>query len=127
MSSIYPFFYLGKLIQSVVERITDSIASLEDIASNAAENLTSLLKPIEMEAAKLLSVTVHQLIVHVANWSRLTDTKTVLNASLQSIGDLWSEGKGPLALSFSAIEIKNMIRALFQNTDRRAAILATIR
>ena len=51
----------------------------------------------------------------------------MLNASLQEIGDRWSDGKGPLAHELGANEVKQMVRALFQNTDRRAAVLAKIR
>ena len=51
----------------------------------------------------------------------------MLNASLQEIADRWSEGKGPLAHELGENEVKQLIRALFQNTDRRAAVLAKIR
>lgn len=39
----------------------------------------------------------------------------------------WADGKGPLVLEFSNSEVKNLIRALFQNTDRRAVALTKIR
>lgn len=39
----------------------------------------------------------------------------------------WADGKGPLAAEFSAAEVKSLIRALFQNTERRAAALAKIK
>lgn len=35
--------------------------------------------------------------------------------------------QGPLAHEFSAQEVRGLIRALFQNTDRRAAVLAKIK
>lgn len=38
----------------------------------------------------------------------------------------WAEGKGPLAVEFSCNEMKSLIRALFKNTERRAAALAKI-
>ena len=34
---------------------------------------------------------------------------------------------GPLAAEFTAEQVKHLIRALFQNSDRRAALLARIR
>ena len=46
---------------------------------------------------------------------------------MREIEDRWAAGKGPLANEFTADEIKRMIRALFQNTDRRAAVLSRIR
>lgn len=43
------------------------------------------------------------------------------------IDDLWSEGKGPLALYYDPEELRGLIRALFMNTDKRAGVLAKIR
>lgn len=67
-----------------------------------------------------------QINVNVKTWTKLTQLKMVLGASLAEITDQWSEGKGPLTLNFKAEEIKHLIRALFQNTDRRAKALASI-
>lgn len=39
----------------------------------------------------------------------------------------WADAKGPLALEFSSSEVKNLIRALFQNTERRAVALTKIK
>lgn len=50
----------------------------------------------------------------------------MLNSSLADINDRWADGKGPLAVEFKPEEVKGLIRALFQNTDRRAAVLARI-
>ena len=51
----------------------------------------------------------------------------MLNASLREIEERWAGGKGPLATEFSVEEMKQLIRALFQNTERRATILARIK
>lgn len=40
--------------------------------------------------------------------------------------ELWADGKGPLTLNYKSEEIRHLIRALFQNTDRRANVLASI-
>lgn len=50
----------------------------------------------------------------------------ILNASMAQIAEQWADGKGPLTLNFRAEDIRHLIRALFQNTDRRASVLATI-
>lgn len=50
----------------------------------------------------------------------------LLNASLLQIAEQWSEGKGPLTICYKADELKHLIRALFQNSDRRATVLASI-
>lgn len=39
----------------------------------------------------------------------------------------WANAKGPLAVEFSSSEVKSLIRALFQNTERRAVALSKIK
>lgn len=50
----------------------------------------------------------------------------ILNASMAQIAEQWADGKGPLTLNFRAEDIRHLIRALFQNTDRRSNVLASI-
>uniref|UniRef100_A0A673KB47 Centromere/kinetochore protein zw10 homolog n=1 Tax=Sinocyclocheilus rhinocerous TaxID=307959 RepID=A0A673KB47_9TELE len=64
--------------------------------------------------------------VYAKKWMTLKEISMVLNANLQEIVDRWAEGKGPLAVEFSCNEMKSLIRALFKNTERRAAALAKI-
>jgi len=49
----------------------------------------------------------------------------MLKARLHEIADRWTDG--PLATEMSAAEVKHMIRALFENNERRSATLAAIR
>ena len=67
------------------------------------------------------------LIRYVKKWSKFNELIVILNASLREIEDRWAGGKGPLAIDFSVEEVKKLIRALFQNTDRRAATLSRIK
>ena len=64
---------------------------------------------------------------YVKKWNKFLELILILNASLKEIEDRWAEGKGPLALEFSVEEVKKLVRALFQNTDRRAATLSRIK
>lgn len=57
---------------------------------------------------------------------KLQQIKMILNASMAQIAEQWADGKGPLTLNFRAEDIRHLIRALFQNTDRRANVLASI-
>lgn len=50
----------------------------------------------------------------------------ILNASLQEITEQWCDGAGILTANYKAEEIRHLIRALFQNTDRRAKALSRI-
>ncbi len=60
------------------------------------------------------------------NLTRFNELCLVLNSSMQTIVDRWFNGQGPLASQFTAIEIKQLIRALFQTSERRTAALAKI-
>lgn len=64
--------------------------------------------------------------IYVKHWMKLQQIKMILNASMAQIAEQWADGKGPLTLNFRAEDIRHLIRALFQNTDRRANVLATI-
>lgn len=126
---------VGTLLNMVVVEICDRVVSLEDISASDASQLASLMSLIQKRAGPLMkstndegdvNVTI-ELQRNVPKWLRFTEIITVLNASLLEINDRWADGKGPLANELTASEVKQMIRALFQNTDRRSAILAKIR
>lgn len=118
----------------------DSITSLEDISSEAARKLFTLLKLVDKKGAVLFltdtddsesksasskaKVDLHR---HVPKYAKFTEIQMVLNGSLQEIADRWAEGMGPLAAEFPPNELKQLIRALFQNTDRRAGVLAKMK
>lgn len=65
--------------------------------------------------------------LYVKKWRQFEELITILNASLMDIEERWADGKGPLAYEFSVEQVKQLIRALFQNTSRRAEVLAKIK
>lgn len=117
----------------------DKIIALEDISSDAARKLSLLLKLVDDKGGSLFvnskdgetlagsSRMKVELLRHVQRWAKFTELQLVLNGTLQGISNRWAEGKGPLADEFAPNELKQLIRALFQNTDRRAAVLAKIK
>ncbi|XP_038074915.1 centromere/kinetochore protein zw10 homolog isoform X3 [Patiria miniata] len=122
---------MSTLINTVLMHIVEKVSSLEDISADDAQQLHSLLsglqdriphliKPGEVEEPVLVQSTVDQ-------WTSFSELLFMLDASMQDIVDRWAEGKGPLAMVFSASDVKSLIRAIFQNTDRRATALAKIR
>lgn len=120
-------------MNGVITDIVGSIVILEDISSDDAKHLECLLTLIQDKAGGLfesdeqgINVKV-ELQRNVPKWLRFCELITILNASLLEIADRWADGKGPLANEFSATEVKQMIRALFQNTERRANILTKIK
>ncbi|XP_076441590.1 centromere/kinetochore protein zw10 homolog isoform X2 [Babylonia areolata] len=131
---------IGILLNSLLTLVMDHLTSLEDISSEAARKLFLLLKMVDDKAATLFlteeessdtknsgnkaKVDLHR---HATKYTKFTEIQLVLNGSLQEIADRWADGMGPLAAEFPANELKQLIRALFQNTDRRAAVLAKIK
>lgn len=45
---------------------------------------------------------------------------------MKDIENRWADGKGPLSSELKVEQIKGLLKALFQNTDRRAALLKHI-
>ena len=125
----------GTLLNSVVVDIITCITSLDDVSEDDACQLHALLQLLTDKCPQLYSeaATANQtvapamLLKHVAKWSKVHELQLLLSASLHDIADRWAEGKGPLAQEFRPNEVKQMVRALFQNTDRRANLLAKIR
>ncbi|KAG1697382.1 Centromere/kinetochore protein zw10 [Nymphon striatum] len=126
------FKSMGTLINSWLESIIFGIASQEDISADSASQLIALFgliseqTPYIFEVSKLYEKSA-EVFKHVSNWSKFQELIVVLGASMQELLDRWAAGKGPLADAFNAEEVKQLIRALFQNTDRRAAVLAKIK
>ena len=129
----------GTLLNSVLVDVMTALTSLEDISADEATQLHAIMTTftarcpqwfIAADAASVdasqsaASVTIQQF---TRKWNKFTEMMFVLNASLQGIADRWADGKGPLAAECGATEVKQLIRALFQNTDRRAAVLARIK
>jgi centromere/kinetochore protein ZW10 len=125
---------IGIILNSVVEELVAKVLALEDIAADSATEISSLLSLLEDRAPQVYeqeenqkSTSRHMVNKYVKSWLKLKQLIFVLNAGLKEIEERWADGKGPLANEFSAEDMKHIIRALFQNTDRRAAVLAKIR
>lgn len=100
------------------------IMVMEDISAKVGDQLAELIGVI-LNKAPTLFKDKHQ-IIHVKSWMKLEQLKMILGASLVQITEQWCEGHGILTANFKAEEVKHLIRALFQNTDRRANALASI-
>ncbi|CAI9720883.1 kinetochore zw10 homolog [Octopus vulgaris] len=131
------FKAMGALINCVLVEMISSIINLVDISAEEASHLHQLLCLLN-EKAEPLFCTKHnddssnnahvkiQLQRNIPSWIKFKELIFVLNANLQEISDRWADGKGVLAHEFSSNEMKLLIQALFQNTDRRAAVLARL-
>lgn len=123
----YPVYNstIGEILNSLCDNIINRIIKFEDISSKAAEQLIEVLKIIMVRGPKLFTDP-KEVSLYVPLWYKLNEVNFVLSNSLLDINDRWADGKGPLALQFKSTELKSLIRALFQNTDRRSAVLSRI-
>ncbi|XP_067636373.1 centromere/kinetochore protein zw10 [Eurosta solidaginis] len=112
------------ILNDFCKEIIRRIQAMEDISATVANELSELIGVI-LEKVPALFKTKHE-VIHIKSWLKLEQLKMILNASLQEITEQWCEGAGILTANYKAEEIKHLIRALFQNTDRRAKALAKI-
>ncbi|XP_078538480.1 centromere/kinetochore protein zw10 homolog isoform X3 [Lissotriton helveticus] len=126
---------MGTLLNSVITEMISKITALEDISAESGDKLHTLCKTMVEEGPLIFTPLAEdnqnkryqeEVPVFVPKWMKFKELLIVLQASLQEIVDRWTDGHGPLAVEFSPVEIKSLIRALFQNTGRRAAALSKI-
>ncbi|XP_067009674.1 centromere/kinetochore protein zw10 homolog [Anabrus simplex] len=117
---------MGCLVNSFVEDIIIRIVTLEDIPAHVATQLADVFKVVIDRAPQVFQEPreVHR---NVRQWQKFCELVLVLQASLTEINDRWADGKGPLAQEFKGDEVKQLVRALFQNNKKRSAILALIK
>lgn len=132
------------MINHVISRVVSEIIALSDITADDSDVLLELLQLLLSEGVVLFSAPASdglpamcfgadeaelgiQVAASVRAWNRLQELAFVLNANLVAIADRWASGKGPLAEALSVAELRSLIRATFQNTEKRAAVLAKIR
>lgn len=104
----------------------NAVLKVEDLSSDVAEQLAEVYKVVTNRGPKLFTDP-KEVRLFVRHWDRLNELIFMLNAKLVDIDDRWADGKGPLALQFQPEEVRRLVRALFQNTDRRALVLSKIR
>jgi len=117
-----------------LNEICSKVLSCEDISANTANELADSFTKLAVETATVFqkeNMTAQETQVvaskAVPKWDRFRLLTFVLTASMRDIGDKWVNGCGPLSAAFTAEEIRKLVRALFQNTDHRAAFLASIK
>ncbi|NXG01119.1 ZW10 protein, partial [Sakesphorus luctuosus] len=127
---------MGTLLNTAMAEIVTRIVALEDISAEDADRLYSLCRIMVEEGPQVFTPLSEEdknkkyqeeVPIYVQKWMTFKELMIILQANLQEIVDQWADGKGPLAAEFSAAEVKSLIRALFQNTERRAAALAKIK
>ncbi|XP_030567935.1 centromere/kinetochore protein zw10 [Drosophila novamexicana] len=113
-----------ELLHAFTNELVRRVFKLRDISATMASELSDLIDVV-LEKAPLLFQDKHE-VVHVRSWLKLQQLKIMMNASLKEFTELWCDGAGPLTANYQASEIKHLIRALFQDTDRRAKAITQI-
>ena len=118
---------VGMLLNLLVTHVVNTVLALEDISSSDCTELSRITEWIIKSGPSVLLGEVDAFNSKTCpGWSRLEQLAAVLNYGLQDIVNAWGSGTGQLAKDFSALEIRGLIKTLFQNTERRAAALAKI-
>ncbi|XP_056398391.1 centromere/kinetochore protein zw10 homolog isoform X2 [Hyla sarda] len=127
---------MGTLLNTAITEMINKITALEDISTEDGERLYTLCRTMIEEGPLVFTPYPEEgknkkfqeeVPIYVQKWMKFKELMIILQANLQEIVDRWADGKGPLATEFSPNEVKSLIRALFQNTERRAAALAKIK
>ncbi|KAJ6222407.1 hypothetical protein RDWZM_000952 [Blomia tropicalis] len=111
------------LITSFLTEFIQRILELNDISSLGASHLSHELDYFSKELKLFLA---HSDSL-VSKWMKMNEINFILKSSLLEIVNRWADGKGLLANYLTAEEVKHLIRALFQNNDRRSNALAKIK
>lgn len=114
---------MSGLLNVISSNFVNKVAVMEDISSNLSTALVELIKTIDEKSQALFEADTSCLTV-VDSWQRLMHLQFILDASLIDISSSWKSAQ--LSKSFSAEDVRRLIRALFQNTERRAAALSLI-
>ncbi len=118
---------VGALMNILIGEMIRGVLALEDIATDDGKELHLILKLIVETAPSSLSFTNEEEIpTYCSDGERLKGLAMVMDASMQDIVGSWSSGKGSLAHQFTAVELRGLVKAIFRNTERRAAALAKI-
>lgn len=125
--TILPSELYNKTIAGLLDVISldliKKLTVMEDISTILANGLVELIKTIDEKGQSLFEANTSALSV-VPSWQKMLHLKFILEASLVDITKSWKTGQ--ITQSFKSEEVKRLIRALFQNTDRRANALSAI-
>ncbi|XP_017067554.1 centromere/kinetochore protein zw10 [Drosophila eugracilis] len=113
-----------ELINTFVAELIRRVFTLRDISATMACELSDLIDVVLQRAPTLFREPNE--VVKVLSWLKLQQLKTMMNASLKEITELWCDGAGPLTATYKSDEVRHLIRALFQDTDRRAKAITQI-
>lgn len=143
----------GTIINAVMSDIIERVIDTEEIGEADSKTLCDNMEWFTAEVTEILKVLPRSLgalaperklnpviVIQVGQggvevapfkfvpaWFRFLEVKFMLDARMGEVADRWLDGNGPLAEHLKLEEVKKMIRALFDNNEKRAKLLAMIR
>jgi protein transport protein DSL1/ZW10 len=114
---------MGSLLEVISGNLINKVTVMEDISTTLASGLVDLIKTVDEKSQSLFDSD-HSILSIAPNWQKLLHLQFILDASLVDISTSWKNDQ--ISQSFRADDVKSLIRALFQNTERRSKCLSTI-
>ncbi|VDM28929.1 unnamed protein product [Toxocara canis] len=121
---------LGNLASFLLSRIDDFILKMLDIRATDAQIMAVKIQKL-LESLEQLFIfgsdkcsSIHRFAE--SPYYRTKEIVFCLDGTLEDVSDRWCGGKGPMAQWLSAKEVCGLVEALFQNTRKRAQLLADI-
>uniref|UniRef100_A0A8D8M3D6 Centromere/kinetochore protein zw10 homolog n=2 Tax=Cacopsylla melanoneura TaxID=428564 RepID=A0A8D8M3D6_9HEMI len=120
---------MGSLVTCLIKEVITCLVNTPDISSHVCQALLLLFDMIQDHVSVLMpeDIVKSKLSKYIKNWNKFLELIKIFNStSPRDIEDGWNCGRGPLAQEFSAGEVKNLVRALIQASERREALLERI-
>ncbi|PWN35079.1 uncharacterized protein FA14DRAFT_37339 [Meira miltonrushii] len=122
---------MGRLIDSVLQRVLRDVIALEDISEVEGEKLSALVKALA-ELEDIFRTEKHKqeeqpnsdVAIHVPSWFKASYLSDILTGSLVDIEFLYFEA-GAL-VDYTREELISLIRALFSDTSKRSRLIERI-
>ncbi|VDM96586.1 unnamed protein product [Thelazia callipaeda] len=120
MTDIVSFFLnaLLKMLMSIEDFRATDVDLCSIILANAMKRLEMLFVSVDKEHSSIDEYIEKP-------YFCMKELLFCFSATLQEISDRWDNKEGPLAKWFEAAEVQHLIIALFQDTEKRRAVLAT--
>ncbi|XP_038220923.1 centromere/kinetochore protein zw10 homolog [Zerene cesonia] len=117
---------MATLVNMFLDELIHRVCTVEDISVEMATQLTDMYNLVVQKTPQLFHKPA-DVESHVQPWPKFKELIFVLGASLRDLESHWNDGTGPLAVHFKTEELRNLIKALFQNTQYRANFLSKIK
>eukprot|EP00911_Craspedida_sp_UC1_P001656 UC1_evm1s1254 len=113
---------MGALVHQAMSSFADAVLALEDVSAEETHQLNQLLSIMTERVPMLWGTrgTPSHMAATVPVWHKYTQLVEVLEASLEGITQTWRAGE----YVFAPAEIRRIVKAIFENSPRRAKAIA---